>query len=577
MAMRLAARQGLSSLRELAPLAGTTAEDILAGRSAETLAELAGFSRTKASYVAISIEPASRTAKIGAEPVFINDFSLAWRRWCSPCLREDMALARQSGEPESTAAWSRPEWDLQSVAACPRHLRKLSDACPACARAQDWLGPAIDRCQCGAYLAEEDGPPVSAMDVEWEKFVVGRLAGNRGPRLLAPDPIRTLVSSVERLGFAANLPWTLSRQRACTDERIAARRAGMATLADWPRAFHAALSRVCIGMGGDERPRGLIGGYGWIYGEWAYLPPVTRIDAEVRAELRGHAVRHAIVAQREPVFGRPQGHTISMTAAARVCGMGYSRARQLLDAEGVIPAGVRRGVEFPLCPNAVAAVITSRPARGLLTDAAADLGVGRTQARRLRTRFDTGRADWSRDLLSRLRHCAVPGGTAQPHLRPLPDACRTTGVRLEEACGFVLQNALLVRAESTDRSGLHALMVDPSRLRSLGRNHMGVERTAKRIGIHHEAMRWLINAGEVRRTERGVCPASLDAFDARYLAAGRLAAHYAVSHRMLGRILKSAGVLPAFGPPLCRQVIYDRADATAALRGLVRLPETVIQ
>lgn len=564
MALRLATRQHLPSLNALASMVNMTIGDILAGRSTAILAALAGFPKEKSSYVAISIDTATRTAMIGSEAVFINDFSLASRRWCSTCLREDIELARRTGEPTSTAAWSRPAWDLRSVIACHRHLVALLETCPSCSRVQDWNGPAIDRCACGGYLAQVDGRPVPVDEVAWETFVTARLAGKPGPPLLAPDPIRTLVPSIERVGFAANSEWTVSRMRASPSERAAARRTGMAVIANWPGAFHDALDRVCTGMGGDGRPRGLVGGYGWVHGEWAHLSPVTRIDTEVRSELRRHALHHEIVAEAEPMFGEALPHTISMTAAARVCGMSYPRARKILDAEGVIPGGVRRGVAFPLRPEAVAAAISSRPTPSLLIDASAMLGVGRSQTRRLRAQFGTGHGDWSGDLLTRLREGATRRPIGISNFRSLPAACRSTGVALEDACGFVLQKSLSTFLDDQGTTGIYTLMVDTSQLRALGRSHLSIERAAKLLGIHHDAMRWLIRSGKMSKTINGVCPTSLAKFDGQYIAAARLAARTSISLNKLAALLSHLGVRAAFGPPLCRQIIYERAEAERA-------------
>lgn len=48
---------------------------------------------------------------------------------------------------------ARLEWDLLAYPVCHIHARPLQDACAVCARALSPLRPALDVCDCGAYLA----------------------------------------------------------------------------------------------------------------------------------------------------------------------------------------------------------------------------------------------------------------------------------------------------------------------------------------------------------------------------------------------------------------------------------------
>ncbi|WP_255719476.1 TniQ family protein [Roseateles cellulosilyticus] len=58
---------------------------------------------------------------------------------CPACLDEEGA--------------ARLEWDLLAYPVCHIHQETLQDACAACARALSPMRPALDVCDCGAYLA----------------------------------------------------------------------------------------------------------------------------------------------------------------------------------------------------------------------------------------------------------------------------------------------------------------------------------------------------------------------------------------------------------------------------------------
>ena len=141
-------------------------------------------------------------------------FSTTWstktRRWCGRCLREDRMAARLDRQARHPGPWHRASWDIRSVAVCPTHDVALSDRCQACRRAQSFRGPALDRCPCGADLAEtEAGTTAGAAEREIEDagritscYIAGRLG--LGPRTALPlvdaFPLKDAISTLERLG-----------------------------------------------------------------------------------------------------------------------------------------------------------------------------------------------------------------------------------------------------------------------------------------------------------------------------------------------------------------------------------------
>lgn len=558
-ALRLAARQRLSSVDDLLRAHAPALNGVLGPDAARVLRQLSGFDGSDRPFEEIVVSARSRAVSAGGETMLLNDWSLASRRWCAPCLRDDVRKATAAGLPSETAAWSRVEWDMRSFVACPLHLVVLSERCPRCGAGQDWSGPAVDRCRCGGDLSRAVAPPMPAQRLEWERFVSGRMAGLEGPTLLAGDTIKDVLPSIERLGFATSLPWMPTRPRTSRCERLRARVAGMATVADWPRPFRDALDQVSAGAGELGRPRGLIGGYGWIHSEWAYLPPRTRIDRAVRVELRAHAVARGLVAADEALFGEPPAGTITMKDAAGTLGMGFERARRLLDEAGAIPAGVRRGVAFPLNPAEVAAAGRSSAQRSGISEDARILGVGRSQARRLRAEFGKT-PGWAADLVERVRGGAVV--SASRLLSRLPHACRAVGMPLEVAIGHMLAERLTVHGVLADTAGLAGVLVRAADMRPLAGRPLSVEAAAGRLGIHHEAMRWLVAEGHVARAaDGGISSAALLDFERSHVPAAALARAGGTSPRRVIEFLTSVGCAPVFGPPDCRQAIFARRRA----------------
>lgn len=156
--------------------------------------------------------------------------------------------------------------------------------------------------------------------------------------------------------------------------------------------------------------------------------------------MRGHAVLNGVVARDEPMLGHRPPPTISLTAAARLGGMGFERTRALLEGAGAIPDGSRRGVAFALEQAAVAAATTERRMSGLTRDAAAAmLGTSRSRVADL---LGAGLLDregrhvtaTSTEALLRLLRSRCASEPAPRSAMALPDACCGRGVPLAEAC-----------------------------------------------------------------------------------------------------------------------------------------------
>ncbi|WP_425506438.1 TniQ family protein [Sphingomonas xinjiangensis] len=565
--LRLACRLKLQSSLRLAANLGLTATDMLNGRGSKRLCNAAGFSEDKWPGGELAPDVKTRTVWVRGHALLLDDWCPTFRRWCPACLLDDRTRALQNGEPIESAAWWRPEWAVRSYLNCSHHACALIERCYGCSAPQRWHGPAVDRCHCGAILATDETIPASV--ASWETFVSDRLAGDESRALLGCDPLRELLPAVERLGTSLLQPWSLSRPRADDVTRATAREAAMTAISNWPASFRRRLDEVAAGTGTDLRPRGLIGAYGWIHSEWATFPPRTELDRQVRREVREHAIQSGFVAAGEPLYDFRGGGTIHMTTAAGRLAIGYKRARQLVADAGALPSGTRRGVAFPLDPVQIEE-IASQEKRTIcfsLKHEQADLGVGRQQARRLRATFGSTGPGW---VLRLIESCAAGCSTSVlvSGARPLPNACQAVGVPLELACAALIKGEIKACSVDPDRAGLGGIAVQTSDLRALSTRPVSIERAARRLGIHHEAVRWLVRHHHLRRHEVvGITPGAIDAFAATFATATELARDAQMSTRALSSYLEARGCRPAFGPPSCRQVIYWREGASRALSG----------
>jgi hypothetical protein len=380
--------------------------------------------------------------------------------------------------------------------------------------------------------------------------------------------LKDALASAERLGWAVLAG---RRDRAALVDREArtiARDVGMSAIADWPRSFRLALDSA-FETRPAESPDGLLAAYGWIYSEWAYLPPRSDLDRAVRDELALHAAANTVVAADEPLFGAEGLAAVNMTEAARTMGMGYARARGVLDGRGAIPPGVRRGVAFPLRPEDVPG-----PVGRLAPGRAAQewLGVGRKQARAIRRALSDGSADlaWADGLLAAARRGVPEVDVVAAGLSPLPGACRSAGVGLAVACRGLLDGRLRPVAVRRGHATLAGVLVRAGDVRALRVGEpVSVETAAAMLDLHHEAARWLVREGTLtarpgRRTRR-IEIGSVTAFDAKFATSARLAKERGGSSRSVVHALTKEGVAAVFGPPACRQCIFRREEVEFAL------------
>lgn len=87
------------------------------------------------------------------------------RRVCPLCLRDK--------------PWSRIEWEVRTVQACPVHRIKLVSVCPHCKRPLQWGTSTLMHCFCGQDLAHIESTKVTPWDVIWASHVRAASATSR--------------------------------------------------------------------------------------------------------------------------------------------------------------------------------------------------------------------------------------------------------------------------------------------------------------------------------------------------------------------------------------------------------------
>jgi hypothetical protein len=96
---------------------------------------------------------------------------------------------------------------------------------------------------------------------------------------------------------------------------------------------------------------------------------------------------------------------------------------------------------------------------------------------------------------------------------------------------------------------------------------------ARKLGLREDVTRYLSNTGILSDREDGrPTPNGLGFFSRDFVTAIELGAQFEKSPRAAWLQLRDLGILPAFGPPTCRQIIYRRPDAERALSAACLLP-----
>ncbi len=556
-AARLGSRWGASDPLRFARGIGHPLANLAKGVAVRSFAQRAGLDADEVQGHSPIVLPATRTVSLRGQVLRLGDWSMRTRRRCPVCVDEDRSTAGMVGVPPEWWTTSRAWWDVRSVDACPEHGVRMLEHCRACGDAQTWRMGLLG-CRCGAV---HDARGAESADPSVAAYVVSRLS--YGPTKVVPVldamPLVDAIRTMELLG-AARLERRAVKPRRVDGDLPGDRVHGLAVAIGWPGSFRGLLDAL-VARAPAAAADGLMATYGWLYSEIC-VGDAPRATAELVAPvLRDHAVAHGVIARDEERLGASVPPTISATEAARRLGRSYATTRRLLDARDAVPEGSRRGVAFAIDPRVVDGMGQLRHA-----PPAAHLRIGRSQARglmrdpRIAELLDVGNptaADVTEAVLARAT-VTVPDG-----LVPLPVACRNMSVSLATACGGILSNRIRIARCGTVDEGLRAVLVRQSDLAGLREpgETLGVEAVARLGGIHHDAALRLVREGVFGpRTGDGVARDRVERFFAEHVTAVELARLKRTSSRSVLRTLAAAGIMPRFGPPECRQLIYLRAD-----------------
>ena len=577
--VRLAARHRDADVFRFAQSYGCPMRDLLAGRLVLRVGLMAGVDPERLAVHSPRLDVPRRVVTLAGEVLLLNDWSIRRRRWCPACLRDDRL---DLSAPAGSSCWHRSAWDVGSVTSCPLHRIALAERCPECGSPQDWRGPSIDRCRCGGDLGDAMATSVSHGSGTASDYIGGRLGlgGRTRIPLLDGLALKDATVQLERLGECIILGRRMLKARRTRNRSDLSLDAGVAVALGWPLSFEAILDLVLADARQDKAPSGMIGTYGWIYSKWASRPLPDGFAVETRNVMAAHARRNSVVPADEPLFGELAHGVMTLKAAARSLGMGHASARRRLVAEGLAPGTIRRGVGVPLDEGSVHGLRARLSGEIGVADVGKCLGIAKAQTTRfleLGLLSAIGSTAATRrflladveTLLARLASGAPRLAGSVGELLCLPRACKVARVSVATACIAILGQKLTVLGILPGDGGLRCLLLRAADVRRLGSQvHMSVEAAASVMKVHPDVARHLLRCGILRRRLDGGHPAvlaqSVALFRARYVACTEFAAQIGASPRSAHALLAATGVDAAFGPPACRQFIFERRAIRAS-------------
>lgn len=554
--LRFSLRCGARTAHGFARSLGLSVTDLRAGRGTEKLASIAGLNGQELSWNSAKVDAGKRRISMRGQTLLLGDWSLSRRRWCADCLASDRARAKQMGLPDTWWITTRSWWSISSVPSCPAHRRKLLDCCWRCTASQPWNGN-LNFCKCGADLRHQRGS-------DWNGFVPEYILGRLGvqPRstvsVLDMLPLNQAIKALEIFGVSAAVA-TGNGHWIKASDRHQDREVGYEIAKRWPGAFNQVLDELTARRTSVGKP-GMIEAYGWLYSELADNNFPNQFSEVLAPVLREHAVRNGYMAAAESRLCSTTTVSMSATELSRRIGRSYKVTRDRLEEINAIPQGSRRGVAFVLEPSVTQAFDhLGSNSNGV------KLGVGRVQARAIRKSADSypnfgddPLRTWLNNLLATAKSGRRDKKTA------LPTACRNMSVPLPLACDAILNGSLPATKVRKSGPGLYSLFVDQAHLSALRKRRTSLTLTdiCQIYSIHQETARFLrdkrVFANEGKNSL--IDGDKVSEFFHSHVSAAALARKCATSPKSLIAALAKSGVLPAFGRPECRQVIFRRCD-----------------
>jgi len=313
----------------------------------------------------------------------------------------------------------------------------------------------------------------------------------------------------------------------------------------------------------------VIGAYGWIYSHWL-AQPESDDSGIILPLVREHAISRGIIAPTEDVLGGGGTKTLSLTGLATRWGRGFDTVKRVIGDKGNMASSMRRGVSAAIPEHLAIRLETAWNSR-LQPQAARDhLGIKRKALAGLVSSGILNRREdgtFDRSEVETLVERLVERDAGVGRQISLTAMARSGAGSVASLCGHILDGdiraAALVRPPK--QLGHVGLSADDVASIRAGQD-LSVRGIARTLGLREDVTRFLSKTGVLSDRKDGRPTANgLVHFSRDFVTAIELGKRYEKSPRAAWLQLRDLAVLPAFGPPRCRQIIYRRADAERAL------------
>jgi hypothetical protein len=561
--LRLGARNGYSSARRFATSLGLEFRKVLTGSAASHLAEMAGL-KPQPILDCSPMMVSGRKVALCGEELDLRDWTTSHRRYCPACHAFDRERAHSLKLDPAWYASHRSIWDVASIDACPLHGIQLCAQCFRCGEPLGWRKTNI--LVCSHCQSDLSAAPCNLINDPFGAYMACRLSGQPCENeILNLLPLQSVLNLCERLGQIQTVGAAKSLPRQSLAMQSQSRSIGIGMSLDLERALTSAFDTVLARRSGAAQ--GLLGAYGWIYGEWLSID--DGYNDRMRSILFSHAVGNGVISADEPVLGNAPRKTISMKEAARTLGMGHDRARAFAVREGIIPEGSRHGVAFTLDPLSIAKLDASVREDTPLREAAIRLETSNRQVAKfveMRLLMQSDCRNVISASITRLLDSLIAQCTAQAradNLLCVSTAARNASVPLWRIVRAVQHGTIPCWKDSGGGLSQFAVQLrDVIQLR-VARRELSVEAAARRIGVHHDCARAMARHGVILEGNGLLTHEAISRFEREYVVGSRIAQDRGCSPRALHRKLLTSGILPAFDLSTHRQAIYRRSELSA--------------
>lgn len=521
----------------------------------------------------------AETVKLFDVEISAADYSVAHRRWCPMCLKED--------------PYHRVWWDVQAITTCPAHEIELVSDC-GCGKPLRWRNQPLVQCDHAHDLRRAKVRKADAAATAHDTYFLGRLLPERTIPVPALDGVslREVSTLLERLGQA----WvgegrTLHRLRRELPPR-ALQAEGFRIATALPGAFEDLLDRRVADAARRKGKGGVAHAYGHEFYYWIAGLPDHSLAAALKSILARHVEQNVELktGTRLPSGAAivPEGVTVS--DACRRVGMGYDRFVKLLLDLGIEPRPMLGGARLTLSTSQWSDLHARLDGWRNLRQVCSELGVWEAEAIELAREGwlevaaeGRGSAEWvfardaSAKLLGRLRERCGRFVGGDWRYEPLHKAVRAEGASVAEAISLVMAKRLPAKLRGRLASGLISILVPRPQLRDLLAAKRGapvpLRVAGRRLGIGQAVLDAVLREGMLAPTGVGdvetVSEGQIAGFRKSYATMAELRElARARNFQVVAAALTKAGVRPSASGPSLFDAVYPRAPATAVARDL---------